>query len=102
MIQITMHGTLADAIDDVISERARQDEKWGQQNHDPTVYMTILTEEIGESAKAAIEWWAAKEHSDITAAHWLDELRGELVQAAAVAVAMIECLDRDEWEPGRP
>jgi NTP pyrophosphatase (non-canonical NTP hydrolase) len=87
----------------VEAERVRQDEQWGQQDHEPTVYMTILTKEVGEAAKEAIEWWmSARNGMDVMASRHLDLLREELVQVAAVAVAMVECLDRDEWKPGRP
>lgn len=76
---------------DVKVERARQDGKWGEQNHWPSWYYLILAEEVGEVAKAILE-------------HREDEVRAELVQVAAVAVAMIESLDRDNahdknWRP---
>ncbi len=47
----------------------------------------ILGEEVGEANKAALE---AKFGSKTLA-----EYREELVQVAAVAVAMIQCLDRN-------
>lgn len=68
-------------LGDVAIELFRQDCKWGEQNHAPEKWITILTEEVGESAKAALE-----ENPD--------EYRKELIQVAAVAVAAIECLDR--------
>jgi NTP pyrophosphatase (non-canonical NTP hydrolase) len=42
-----MDGLLAN----VAAERARQDAKWGEQNHHPAIWMAILLEEIGEAAK---------------------------------------------------
>ena len=77
---------------DVRTERERQDEKWGEQNHDPFVYLTVLMEEVGEAAKDALQ--TRYGGSDLT------KLRTELVQCAAVAVAAIECLDRGKWAWG--
>lgn len=67
--------------DEVIDEMRRQNEKWGEQNHAPLMWLSILGEEYGEACKAVIE-------SNI------DEYRKELVQVAAVVFQMIECLDR--------
>ena len=39
----------------VIAERARQDAKWGEQNHHPLAWLGILTEEVGELAEAILE-----------------------------------------------
>jgi NTP pyrophosphatase (non-canonical NTP hydrolase) len=76
-------------IQDVIEERLRQDDQWGEQNHDPSMYLTILTEEIGEIARAVFE--ARFDGAPIS------RIREEVVQAAAVAVAMVECIDRGKW-----
>jgi NTP pyrophosphatase (non-canonical NTP hydrolase) len=76
----------------VSDERSRQDAKWGEQNHDPAMYLTILMEEVGEAAQAALALRFGKP-TDAAHAHY----REELVQVAAVAVAMIECLDRGKW-----
>lgn len=63
-------------------ERDRQDAKWGEQNHHPLYWLGILTEELGEVAKASIE------------ADW-SNYATELIQLAAVAVAALESLDRN-------
>lgn len=93
---------------DIVDERARQDRKWGQQNHPNGTarpgarlladyyravcqangplednWQDILLEEVFE-ALAEDEW---------------PVLRRELVQAAAVIVQWIECGDRGEQEP---
>ena len=52
------------------------------------VWSVILAEESGEVAQAAFN------HHISTVAMPLDDYRKELVQAAAVCVAAIECLDR--------
>lgn len=74
------------ALEDVQAERARQQEKWGVQNHNVALWMLILSEEFGEAAKEANEvYFRGKDPA---------EYRAELVQTAAVAVAAIESLDR--------
>lgn len=73
---------------EVMVERGKQDGKWGEQNHDPFTWLTILGEEVGEACEAALESKFGK---------WgIDQYRDELIQVAAVAVAMIECIDRKE------
>ena len=66
----------------IMTERARQDEKWGEQNHDIYKWLAILGEEVGEANKAALE-------NDYS------ELMEELIQIGAVTVAMIESLERN-------
>ena len=92
-------GIRGDVLREVNDERRRQDDKWGEQNHDPFCYLTILMEEVGELAQAAL-------HARF-GGHAAGTMRKEAVQVAAVAVAIIECLDRDKWQwneqqPGRP
>jgi NTP pyrophosphatase (non-canonical NTP hydrolase) len=82
----------------VHEERKRQDAKWGQQNHSPIEWIAILTEEVGEAAKEAVEMHFAKDFPT----HYPDDVEraeryhAELIQVAAVAVAMIESLDRNK------
>lgn len=85
-------------MDDVLAERARQDSLWGVQDLDPSVWSMILHEEAGEATTEACDWWrSCRDGADILTAHHLVRLREELVQVAAVALAWIECLDRDDW-----
>jgi NTP pyrophosphatase (non-canonical NTP hydrolase) len=72
---------------DVLRERARQDGKWGEQNHDPILWSAILTEEVGEYTQAALHHRFG--------GHKAVKLRDEAVQVAAVALAIIECIDRN-------
>jgi len=65
----------------VISERERQHIMWGEQNHDPAYWLSILGEEFGEVCRAVCE----KNNANY---------REELIQLAAVAVQMVECFDR--------
>ena len=80
------------ALEDVMAERMRQDDKWGEQNHDPFVYLSILMEEVGEMSKAALEARYG--------GHSIQEFREEAVHAAAVALAAVECIDRSKWTWG--
>lgn len=76
------------AINSILAERRAQDEKWGEQNHDSFTYLTILMEEVGEFAQAALhEKFGGEKASG---------LRDEAVRVAAVALAIVECLDRNK------
>lgn len=66
----------------IITERVRQEKKWGPQNHDPLKWNAILGEEFGEVSKAILE-------GDVK------NYREELIQVAAVAIAALESLDRN-------
>lgn len=77
---------------EVVSERKRQDRIWGEQNHEPCDYLAILVEEIGEVAKEAVGIRFGRPGRERV--HHRRCLRAELVQVAAIAVAMIEALDR--------
>lgn len=93
----TLKATIADldritndnpAMTSVLLERKRQDEKWGEQNHDPITWLAILGEEYGELAQAVLETKFGGEHGG------LPHMREEAVHTAAVALAFLECLDR--------
>lgn len=70
------------------AERARQDALFGEVNkmNSTEKWVTILLEEVGEVAKAVLD----KRFNDYQEGNY----REELVQVAAVAVAMIESFDR--------
>ncbi|MET9729637.1 hypothetical protein ABZZ79_02920 [Streptomyces sp. NPDC006458] len=89
---------------EVLAERARQDEKFGEQNHpDGTGNKSQQ-----EAADAARRWcqsafgsgygtWSdvlAEEVAEANGERDPAKLRAELVQVAAVAVAWIEAIDR--------
>jgi len=89
-----------DPLSEVMLERARQDQKWGEQNHPDLYWLAVLTEEVGELAKELIEGRLA-------------EARRELVQVTAVGVAWLEAMERrasgrdpgcpcDDWDQGVP
>ena len=76
------NDTLRKVLQDVVTERNRQDEKFGDQiDNTAERWMTILMEEVGEAAKEVCE-------------RNVPLFREEMVQVAAVACAMIECVDR--------
>ena len=83
-------GQPSDVYFEVAQERNRQHDKWGQQNHHPLEWLAILGEEVGEACKAACEANFAGYHRTGDYSHY----RAELVQVAAVAIAMIESYDR--------
>jgi NTP pyrophosphatase (non-canonical NTP hydrolase) len=77
-------------------ERSAQDAKWGEQNHNPFVWLAIIAEELGEASQAALKaTFETKELGDKLA--WLAHYREELVQTAAVAQSAIEAFDRNKW-----
>jgi len=76
---------------EVKAERIRQDELWGVQDHHPVEWLSILGEEFGEVSKAVCE---AHFKGYESTGNW-DNYRTELIQVAAVAVSMVECLDRN-------
>ena len=73
--------SLDSVIVTIITERDRQDAKWGEQNHDDLYWLGILLEEVGETAKALIEFDSAK-------------AREELIHTVAVGVGWLECIER--------
>lgn len=96
---------------DIFHERMMQDSKWGVQDHSQMVWLGILAEEFGEAAKEVNElhfrpgivtrppmMFGGPQHPDFHKPFIDDQrkrLRMELIQTAAVAVAMIESLDRN-------
>lgn len=75
-------------ISDVIAERKRQDEKWGEQNHNAFVWSSIIGEEYGEMCKAINEFGF-----DPTP-ETEQEIYKEAIQTMASCMAMLECLER--------
>lgn len=85
-----------DAMGSVLAERMAQNDKWGEQSHSPIEWMAILTEEVGEAAKEALEFHWNGKHYFRDREEVLMRYRAELVQVAAVAVAALESLSRNE------
>lgn len=90
-------------VHDIISERQRQDAKWGVQYHNLPEWIAILTEEVGEASKEAVDYHFENDISDFTAVRRkqsnkirLQDFRKELIQVAAVAVQIVEHIDQGE------
>ncbi|MET9142410.1 hypothetical protein [Streptomyces sp. NPDC004042] len=92
-------------LSEVLAERIRQDEKWGEQNHPDGTSSDYTSRLMATSARVLTEY--ASERGTLTWRRILDEefhevlaetdpvrLRTELVQVAAVAVAWAESIDR--------
>ena len=82
---------MQEIINQIACERKNQDDKWGEQNHSVCEWMTILGEEVGEACQEALRIRFGAEHKRQI---YIEDLRKELIQCAAVCVAAIECLDR--------
>jgi hypothetical protein len=70
-------------LDMIRAERKRQDGKWGEQNHSPEYWIAILGEEFGEVC------------TEVLGRNSLDVFL-KLLQTAAVSVAWMECLLRND------
>ncbi len=90
---MTEHGTScavgqASIAHDIWDERRRQDEQWGPHRHSWPEWMGVLLEEIGEAAMVANKlYWSGRGDDRLM------DLRRELIQSAAVIVAIVEHID---------
>lgn len=90
-------------FNEIWQERKRQNEKWGEQNHHPFIWLSILGEEVGECHEACLEvefggkpeQRPLEEWKQLRLEEW-KQLRKELIQVAAVAEAIVESLDRNQ------
>lgn len=92
-----MNRTQQAVINALLEERARQDFKWGEQNHYPTIWLGILGEEFGELCQA-VNGTIFDNGTDLGG---YENIRKEAIQVAAVAVGFLECLERNKelWFP---
>lgn len=94
------------AVNEVLAEREKQNRKWGEQNHSIIEWQGILMEEVGEAAREAVDyhfknpvknsWGVYMIATEAEQTARLERYRKELIQTAAVAIQMVECLDRNE------
>lgn len=77
----------------VLVERAKQDAKWGEQNHSDPEWAAILMEELGEAARCVCKTTTGPSSTD-GANQYAERLEGEVIQVAAVAVAWVEAIRR--------
>ena len=82
------------ALDDVLDERSRQNEKWGEQNHDDLYWLAVAGEEFGELAQAILHTQSGGKAAGTT--------RAELVQLVAVGLQWLESIDRRESNGEEP
>jgi len=77
-------------LSQIVNERLKQDAMWGKQRHDHGTWLAILVEEVGEVSQAmqVNQSWGKKSDAG--------DLYNELVQVAAVAVAIAEQVAEDE------
>jgi hypothetical protein len=91
-------------LDEIAAERARQDKKFGEQNHrdgtgarDQQAHAETAREWCKDAFASGYGTWSdvlAEEVAEANAERDPAKLRAELVQVAAVAVAWIEAIDR--------
>jgi hypothetical protein len=76
------------------AEGMSQDRKWGQQNHDPAVWLAILIEEVGELGQAILadRFDTGRDEKMHSSHHVSMEI--EAIQVAAVAAQFVEFLAR--------
>jgi len=79
-----VYEKILEAVHYIVQERFAQIKKWGEQDHDPFKWITILGEEYGEFCKDILNEDG-------------DKAMVELVQMTAVGLAMIECGRRLGW-----
>ncbi len=84
-----MTTTVQKIVSDILKERARQNDKWGEQNRTPCQWTTILTEEVGEFAEAALGTELGGENAKANL-----NMREEAIHCAAVAFQILESIDR--------
>lgn len=91
-----MNAHTRSVLAEVSCERLRQEVRWGEQNHPPIIWHAILGEEVGEATKEILE--ALFSADDTVKRDRLMRARQELIQVAAVAVATVQSLDRNELQ----
>jgi hypothetical protein len=77
-------------LEKITKERKFQDEKWGEQDHHPLLWFSIIGEEYGEMLKAYNDYSLSPDRNFA----YINTMKREAVQVAASCVAMLECLDR--------
>ena len=88
-------------IEQIRKERERQNNLWGVQEHSLSKFMSILLEEVGESAKEANDYEAIIDRTadycypldELSKKQHLINCQTELIQVAAVAVQICERIE---------
>jgi hypothetical protein len=97
-------GVVTPVVNEVVSERLHQNEKWGEQNHTDGTGGPIeiehakaaksLCDTMFRDGKGAWRFILLEEVAEAFAESLPGNLRTELIQVAAVAVAWVEAIDR--------
>lgn len=100
----TRPAPTVEVLIEIADERARQDEKWGEQNHPDgcckEYYEPLANEaraQADEAAEDGVLTWVAvllEEVYEAVSETDYKGLREELIQVAAVAAAWVESIDR--------
>lgn len=81
--------TQREIIEYLLAERVHQDHKWGEQNHSPDKWISIIGEEFGEICKAV------NEYDFRPSLDTENKIIEETIQTMASCMAMIECIYRN-------
>lgn len=68
-------------------------EKWGEKNHHPLTWFSIIGEKYGEMCKAFNQYYLVGDAETSDFNHF-EDMQREAIQVAASCVAMLECIDR--------
>lgn len=92
--EIAERTTTTQILNEIMHERMAQDEKWGPQVHALPEWASILLEEVGEGAMFINHYSfpGPAQGRKVT----IERARRELIQCAAVCVAIIEQIDNGE------
>lgn len=94
--QIDLIGIRKSILEEIEIEREAQNQKHGQQEHGFADWQAIAHEEVGEANQQYL--WAKFEKTEQRQVY-REKMREELIQATAVLVAQIECIDRHACDP---
>lgn len=83
--------TLERHLEEIKSEFKRQDLLYGEQNHTPLKWVSILVKQVGSVAEQANKF--DNTGKDLN----LEKYESEVIQVAAVAIRMLQCLKRGKW-----
>lgn len=99
--EVDLSRKVFDISQEILNERIRQNKKFtgsaiGVQYHNLHFWNSILVEEVGEVSKAALDATIAYQLDFARYPKEITHMRDELIQVAAVAVAMIERIDEHD------
>ena len=82
-------------MEQIKEERRRQDEQWGETDHHPLLWFSIIGEEYGKMLRAFNKYSMEMDQDGVdSASHELAAMKERAISTAASCVAMLECLER--------